>query len=133
MFIKIPPKEELLPPPISPGIYRASSQAKVSKTPKGDPMIVVEFTITSQGPNPSEKTIGRKVYENLPVMEKTLWKIAATVKALTGQDLPEGDVNLEEFCLMLTSALSNRDAMLKIDVENYEGKKNNKVKEIIAA
>lgn len=131
MFINIPKPEDLLPKPVSAGVYQANvTGTNVKQTQKGDPMISVEYTITSQGADPEEKTIGRKVFDNLIINEQSLWKIAIVVKALTGQDLPTGQMSVDEFINLITSAIQGKSCLIRVDTETYEGVVRNRVREV---
>lgn len=114
--------------PVAAGVYKAlvsktevvTTEAKPGKASK--PMIKVEYTLQSQGPNPQEKTIGRKVFDNLVISEETLWRVDIAVRAATGAGIPKGDYEIDELVMKLTSLIENKEVMLRLDVEPAKDK-----------
>lgn len=128
MDIHVPNSEELRPQPVPEGIYSALLESvKTSVTTNGNPFISITFVLQSQGPG-EEKTIGRKVFDNVVVTPQTLWKVNQLYFSFTKQDLPEGDYSVEELVSLVTSALHpNQNCNIKVAQELYEGVTRNKV------
>jgi hypothetical protein len=117
MFINITPETLQGPAPVPAAIYRALvSGATVKTSQNGNPMISVELTIQSQGPDESVKTIGRKVFDNWTLIESCLGMINSKFKALTGQDFEQRQYSIDEFANMITSRIQNKECLIQVTV-----------------
>jgi hypothetical protein len=121
---------------ISEAVYQGTiSKVELRTSKKGDPMISYEYTILSQGPDPEEKTIGRKVFDQSVLTDDVLWRHNIIVKAATGQEIPqllepEKEYSIDELFGAISNWVLNKNVILVIGKESYEGKENNKVKEV---
>jgi len=141
-MIVIPTKEELSPKPFSAGVYKGvvSSPLQLKKTKTNKDMIVAEIIITSQGPNSTEKTIGRKLFENLVVADNMMWNLDNFLKACTGQGLlshfNSGDnVEIDPFFMKFNNLCSGKEVILVVGVEKITdgaraGEDSNVIKEV---
>jgi len=137
-MIVIPSREELTPKPIATGIYKATvTDMKLEKTKEtGKDMIVAELTIQTQGPNPPDmKVIGRKLFDNLVVDEKTMWKVSSFLKACTGRDIVDHfgqgeEMGIDPFYMKYSNLCINKEVVLVVTTEKYEGNDVNRVKEV---
>lgn len=126
--------------PITPGVYKATitkSDLKRTKDNTKD-MISLQFTISSNGPDPNEKTMGRKLFENLLLTEDSLWRADLVFKAATGKKIPEvlepeKSYSTDEFYGFFSNLVINKEVILVVGVEVYEGKTQNKVSEVRSA
>ena len=116
MLIKVSPKD-LQPTPLPEGVYKSTMQCTVKTAASGNLMVSVEHTVTTQGPDLTEKTIGRKVFDNLVLTEESLWRVNSTFKAVTGEDLPEGEFEIDELAGIISSRLSNQEATIQVKNE----------------
>lgn len=137
MKINVP--ENMGPQPVPDFVYKASiTKTEVKAALTGSLMVVCEYTILSEGNDPTQNTVGRKVFDNLVLQESTLWKVNIAVKAATGQNIPKGDYEIDELAGLISNLLLNKEVMLKIGTENIKREgvvtedKRNVVKEIRA-
>jgi len=135
MNVVIPNKEELQPKPVSEGVYKAQVKMELKTSSTNKPMIQYTFTITSQGPNPMEKTIGRKVFDNPVIQDDTLWRHDIYLKAATGLQIPDivepgTSVTEEEFYMILKNHVEGKEVAVVVGTEVYEGVARNRVKEV---
>jgi hypothetical protein len=128
MRIVIP--NELTLPAIPPGAYKARiSGYKYKTSNQGNPMMQLELTLLSQGPNAEVKTINRKVVDMIPITEETIWRANMVFKACTGADLVAGtEYSVEEFINYLAGNVVNKEVVINLDVEQYQGQIRNRVK-----
>lgn len=142
-MIVIPTKDELTPKPFSAGVYKGVvSNTKLEKTKTGKDMIVLEITVNSQGPNTNEKTIGRKLFENVVISPETMWRVDIVLKACTGQGLlahfSEGDnVGIDPFYMKVSGLCQGREVVIVVGVEKITdgdkaGEDRNVIKELRA-
>ncbi len=128
--MKIHVAKDLNPGPITSAKYGAEiTKMKPGLSKAKNPKIEVELTIITKGPNgDKEKTIGRKVFDNLTLTENALWKVGAAFKAVTGKDLPEGDYTCDELTNLITSAMTGKSVCVSLSLDQNEGyKPKNKV------
>ena len=123
--------------PVAPGAYGAAiTNVELKKTKDGTKdMALVEFTLTTQGPDPAEKTIGRKVFDNPVITEETLFRVNNLLKAATGQELNQiftvgQPVTTEEIFMRVHNEILGRNVVVIVTQETYEGVTRNKVKEV---
>lgn len=118
------------------GIYRATITGRKIATSKssGNPKMQLEFTLNSEGPNPAVKTIGKAVYDNLTFTEDSLWRANLLFNVVSGgQDIPAADYTPDEFFNMLWNACQNKQLVIEITDEVYEGTARPKVSRYQAA
>jgi len=114
------------------GIYRAAVTGyKCGTSAAGNPKISVEMTIQSDGPN-GEKTVGRKVFDNLTLTENALGIVDSKFKALTGDNLPVGDFEIDEFMNMITSRINGREAVIEVTITSGDNGERNNIKKMTA-
>jgi hypothetical protein len=115
------------------GIYRAivsGHKTRVSAN-SGNLVLNVEFTIQSQGPDETQKTVGRKVFDSWTMTENALGIINTKFKALTGSDLPAGEMTVDAFVAMITSAVTNKEALIEVVIDTgQDGVERNNIKRV---
>jgi hypothetical protein len=128
--MKIVVPQDLSLPPIPPGVYKASVTGYKIKTSAetGNPYVQWEFTLLSQGPTAEIKTVGRKVFDNTTFTEESLWKLASLLEAV-GEKLEPGEFELEDLVNFTTSRVLNKELVLRVEVETYQGQVRTRVKE----
>ena len=130
MLIKVPKKEEMSPKPICDGAYQVQvSKIELRRSDKGNNYFNVELNVASQGPDLNEKTIGRKVFDNVPFTNESIFRTNAFYKACTGNDLPEGDHSIEELAAKISSMCIGAKTLVILQTETYLGIARSKVKE----
>jgi len=68
------------------------------------------------------------VSDSLTITEESLWKLNATYKALTGEDLPEGEMDEEELADILEEALKEAGPVsIVVKHELFEGERRARV------
>lgn len=122
MDVRIPTQEELRPKPVSEGVYKARSKTTVKRSSTNKDMIEVEYTLLSQGPNPTEQTIGRKVFENVVIAENTLWRVDQYCQALTSRGIydlfqPGEQVSSEILAMRISNETNNKECVVTVGVE----------------
>jgi hypothetical protein len=141
-MIVIPTKEELSPKPFSAGVYKGivGTPMKLQKTKSGKDMMVAEIIITTQGPNSNEKTIGRKLFENLVIAENMMWNLDNFLKACTGRGITEhwneGDsLEVDPFFMKFSNLCCGKEVVVVVTVEKItdgpkKGEDSNVIKEV---
>lgn len=129
MLINVP-KDLGRPEPIMAGIYKAAvTNVKVDKSKSSENMLIKpELTIQSQSDADGKKVMGRKVFDNWTVAETSIGIWASHYKALTGEDLPSGQFEIDEFINMITSKISNKECIIQIEVETKDDVSRNRIK-----
>jgi hypothetical protein len=117
-------------PAIPPGAYKARiSGYKYKTSNQGNPMMQLELTLLSQGPNAEVKTINRKVVDMIPITEETIWRANMVFKACTGTDLVAGtEYTVEDLINYIAGNIMNKEVVINVDVEQYQGQMRNRVK-----
>lgn len=102
---------------IPPAVYRVRCTGYKTRTSqKGNLCINPELTVQTQGPDETVKTIGRKIFDGWTMTEESLPVVNAAYKALTGEDLPAGEYEIDEFVAIITSRILNREALVQVDI-----------------
>lgn len=130
MEITIPKKEDLMPKPISEGVYLANiSKMEWEISKSGKPMSNTEFTVISDGPDPNEKTKGKKLFEYIVIHPDTLWRVSEFLKNVCGKDIVDlfgvGEkVTENEIFMRMKNECLNKEVKLSVGIEMYkeEGK-----------
>ena len=126
MEIVIPDKKDLMPKPVSEGVYKClitKMEREISK--KGKIMSNNEYTIQSQGPDPAEKTIGRKVFDYVVIHPDTLWRVSDFLKKACGKDIVDlfgvGEkVTEDEIFMRMKNECLNKEVLVAVTVEMYK-------------
>lgn len=119
--MKVTVPESFAPPTIPPFVYKASITAietKVAST--GSLMVTCEYTLLSEGNDPTQTTTGRKLFDNLVLSDAALWRANATVKAATGSNIPKGDYEVDELAGIISNLLLNKEVMVRTDNEKIK-------------
>ena len=106
------------------GLYKATITGRKIATAKssGNPKMQIELTLNSEGPNTDVKTIGKCVYDNITFTEDSIWRANLLYSAVTGgQDIPRADYTADEFFNLLWSVCQNRQLIIEVTDEVYEG------------
>lgn len=72
----------------------------LGKSGTGNPKITVKYIITTETSKPvagEPSTIGEVILETMSLQEQALFNVAGLYKACTGEKLPMGDYEMEEF------------------------------------
>lgn len=114
---------DLNPPQVPPGIYKARiSGHKVAKAKSSDnTLLQLELTILSQGPSADVNTQGRKVFDQIPITEGTLFRLNFPYKAVVGSDIPAREYSEEELINTVVGAILNKEVVISITHREYEG------------
>lgn len=97
------------------GVYKAqATDHKVGTSQAGNPKMSIGFTLTSEGPDPAIKTIGRKIFANVTFTEESIWFGNQIHVAATGKDLPDKDFTPDEFFTYLWSKVDKKNFILTI-------------------
>ena len=120
-------------PTLDEGIYEAILGSwKVDKIKNGDnaglDMVIAEFNITT-GPD-GMAVENRKAWRNFPLLDKTLWVLK---KFLVDLGMEEDSISGVEFDVEdAMNSVQGTPCRLRLSVGEYNGKKNNRVEEVIS-
>ncbi len=105
------------------GVYRATiTGRRIGTSRRGqNPVMSIEFTLNSQGPNPESRTVGKCVYDNITFTEDSIWKANTLYSAVTGRDIPEGDYTPDELFALLWNVCQGKEVIITVADETYEG------------
>jgi hypothetical protein len=87
----------------------------------------LELTITSNAPDGSADTVGRKLFDNITFTEESLWKANLVFNMVTGQDLPENEYSPDELFDLIWNTVQNKGVMLELAVDTYQDQKRMKI------
>ena len=115
---------------VPPAIYRVIvTGSKTRNSAAGNLVVAPELTIQNQGPDESVKTIGRKLFGNWTLTEEALSVVNAGYKALTGNDLPAGDFELEELAIRICNDILNKSCLVQVEIrKGQDGVDRNDIK-----
>lgn len=133
MEIYMPKHEDLLPKPVPAGVYKVRwTSPKAGVSQEDNQKLSFMWEIIAPAMVGDQKTAGRKVIDNFVFTEKALWKIAQIHKELTGQEIPEAKYSIDELIARLTSALTNKEALIRVEVvKSQDGSRDvNQVREV---
>lgn len=118
---------------LPPAIYRVMfASYKVKSSKAGNTMICPEFTVLSQGPDESVKTVGRKLFDNWVLCEASLGVVNSAYKALSGQDLPEGEFEEAQLVEIITNNVMGKEVLVDVRIEpGTDGKDRNVIKKYL--
>jgi len=112
------------------GGYKAVvSGYRVKTSAQGNPYILWEFTLQSQGPDPTANTVGRKVFDSTTLTEESMWKTASLVNAVKAAPVSEGDYEVDELIENLKARVLNKELFIRVDTESYQGQLRTRVRE----
>ena len=130
MEINVPNRKELIGSPVPGGTYHCKvTSMKPAMSSNNNPMIEVELTIQSQGPDPEVKTQGRKLFDRPVIMEKSLWRHNKMTEACSGQSLPEGAATVESLTQFTIEACLNKDVNITCVSRDHQGRQVTDVKD----
>lgn len=78
-----------------------------------------------------ESTVGAVVLDDYSLQQQAIWKLAGLWKQVTGEKLPHGDYDLEEFHTMMKEQLVGIEAKLDIVDDDYTGEVRSKVDKVL--
>jgi hypothetical protein len=126
MLINIP-KDCGKPQLVLSGIYKVLvTGIKVDKSKSSENMLIKpELTIQTQSDANGQKVMGRKLFDNWTVAESSIGIWANHYRALTGNDLPVGEFEIDEFINRITSDIQGKEALVQVEVQtNDQGERN---------
>ena len=128
--MKIHVPKDLSLPVVPPAVYKASVTGyKVKTSQEGNLYILWEFTLLSQGPTAEVNTVGRKVFDQTTFTEDSLWRLHQLMEATTGKGLKEGDYEVDELVAYATSHILNKDVVINVVTDVYQGQNRTRVRE----
>lgn len=102
---------------VPPGLYKVSVTGhKVRTSQTGNLVIAPEFTITTQEAPDGTKVHGRKLFGNWTITEAAIGIVNTGYKALTGTDLPLGDLEIDELVNVITSNIQGKECLLDVEL-----------------
>jgi len=113
--------------PVSEPTYEAVLEdIFLGKSGTGNPKATVKYIVTSEYEGKEakakdfESTIGATVLETFSLQEQAIWRLNDLFKQCTGERVPQGDFEEEEFLGMLKDAMvgTNFNLMLKNEEDN---------------
>lgn len=115
---------------VPPAIYRVVCTGhKQRNSAAGNLVIAPELTIQNQGPDETIKTIGRKLFGNWTLTEESLPIVNTGYKALTGEDIPAGDFELEELAILIGNNILNKTCLVQVELrKGPDGVERNDIK-----
>lgn len=94
----------------------------LGKSQAEQPKITARYTLKSEMEAPHEgSTVGETVLESFSLQEQAIWKLNDLYKLITGDRLPQGDFELEEFFEKIKGACVGKELFLSLAI----GKDNN--------
>lgn len=129
--MKIIVPEQISLPDVPNGMYSANASGyRVKTSNEGNPYILWEFTLLSQGPSSEVSTIGRKVFDQTTLTEKSLWRLDSLLQATGNPGLNPGEeFEIDELIAYATARILNKNLVILIDHEVYLGQKRTRVTE----
>lgn len=123
MFITVP--DNLGVKPIPEGIYKAIVSGMGLKTSStGKPMIAITYTLIGGD------HAGRKINDNIVLDENVLWRANILYSACTGKNIPAGQYSVDELFQLIQSGVLNKEVLVRLVIELYEGQERNRIKEV---
>jgi hypothetical protein len=107
---------------LPPDTYEANlSDLFLGESQTKNPKVTLKFTITSEYTGKKDKDfqscIGENILEMCSLQPQAVWKLNDYYKAATGERLPQGEFDDEEFESMLKEALVGKSFRLLVDNE----------------
>ena len=96
------------------------SDLMFGKSKAGHPKMTIKYLITEEMdsiPDGEPPTIGEPVLETYSLQSKALWKLNNLYKDVTGERIPQGDIDYEEFQAMLIETLIGKAFSLILELE----------------
>ena len=90
----------------------------LGKSKQQKPKATFKYTVTEEMSGVKEgepSTIGETVLETYSLQEQSMWKINGTFKEVTGERIPQGDFNEEDFEAMLNEKLTGSEWTLMLE------------------
>jgi hypothetical protein len=135
MQIKVPDKMggEIRVVPGSP--YEAVvGDVFVGQSQTKNPKATIRWILNSEpiGAIADPPTTGETLLDTYPLQENSIWRFNNTYRALTGENLPQGDYDETTFLNLVKSAIVGLNAKLIVDVEPRQdtGEERNKVSKV---
>lgn len=125
-------KDKLGGKAVEPGIYQASIASEFGASKADKPMMKVTYNLL--GTQPSGTTaVGRKVFDNIVFEENMLWKFNQVFSAVTGEDLPEESLTIDELYGMISAAIYGAIVTIEVTTEKQKDsdREQNRVKKFI--
>lgn len=100
------------------GVFKVMFSGYKTRTSEaGNFCIAPEYTIQTQQAPDGSKVLGRKLFDNWTVTESSIGIWNTAFKALTGQDLPAGDFEIDEFCNRVTSMCQGKEMLVQVEIK----------------
>lgn len=96
------------------------SDLMFGKSRAGHPKLTIKYIITEEMdsiPDGEPSAVGETVLETFSLQSKALWKLNNLYKEVTGERIPQGDIDYEEFQSMLIDALIGQTFSLVLELE----------------
>jgi hypothetical protein len=89
----------------------------IGKSKTGNPKATAMYTVTSEMfEDPSEgTTVGEKVLETFSLQPQALFNINGLYKSVTGENIPQGDYDLEEFVNIVLEVVKGQEFNLILE------------------
>jgi hypothetical protein len=91
----------------------------------GAPKLTVKWLITSEYTGKKDKdyssTVGENILENFSLQEQALWNLNSLYKKATGERLPTGDYQPEEFVGLLKEKLIGYSTQCRVEDDTGSG------------
>jgi hypothetical protein len=100
-----------------------------TKNPKITMKWVVQSEYSGKHDKDYQSTIGENVLESYSLQTKAVWKLNSLYKQITGEKLPMGDYEPEEFTSMIKEALVGAECMIDV-AKNEEGTRS-EIKQVV--
>jgi hypothetical protein len=97
-------------------ITKVSAQASAEKK---TPMLKIEHTLRTQGPDSEVNTVGKKVIDFILLTPEAIWKANLYVNACTGKDIETGDWTVEELEAFISNSILNKDCTLDLSIDSF--------------
>jgi hypothetical protein len=90
------------------------------KSQEGKPKVTIEFALLEDISGIEPPTTGEKVLEACSLQSQALWKVNSYYKQIKGEDIPAGNMSMEEFRALMEGVLigSQWDLDLQIAPDN---------------
>ena len=119
----------LLPDGPCTAVPKDISSKKSSKS--GTVMLYVKWIVTSEMYTDDEKSsIGEPILDGYALVDQALWRLNNLYKEATGEDIPEGDYEVEDIVNLVKEKIIGIEFNLLLQAETYEGKTRTKVQAV---
>lgn len=106
--------------------------SKTSQQPKVTIKWVVQSEYSGKHDKDYQSTVGENVLEAYSLQPNAVWKLNSLYKLATGNRLPMGDYEPEEFTSMIKDALIGFEAMADVATDTGLGDERSVIKNLVA-